>query len=245
MTAAMAGCATSGKMSEVSTRNAASWLMSPEQAKQLERKITDQDIANVLDAHVKPKLPTAIAIARLDSERGDQLTPLGHSEVKGWERAMAGQSQILGIRTVTTLADEDSRMSSHSMQVMSLHSLRASAAGMGCELSLVYIVAHGEVDNFNDAALLYWTIVGLFTVPGSEFEHKTVMQAVLVDCRTGVILGTANGDGRAKQAYVPAAGDIVKDRLRAATPQQALNDLQKNTAIMVNQVIAAPAVAAR
>jgi len=237
MMVAMAGCATAGRMPEVSTHNAASWLMSPEQAKQLERKITDQDIANVLDAHVKPKLPTAIAIARLDSDRGSQLTPLGHTEVQGWERAMAGQSQILGIRTVTAMADDDRRMS--------LHSLRASAAGMGCELLLVYMVAHGEVDNFNDAALLYWTIVGLFTVPGSEFEHKTVMQAVLVDCRTGVILGTSNGEGQAKQAYVPPAGDIVRDRLRAATPQKALDDLQKNTAVMVKQVIGAPSVASR
>ena len=217
-------------------------MITEEQARQLEAKITDQDIATVLDANVKPKLPTSLAIARVDAGtiggrnrcdyyRSDpRLASVTGEEFTGWEQSLAGLSDIRGLRTIFRLPGQSEQVT--------LHALRASAAGMGCELLLAYMVGQAEVDNYNHAAILYWTIVGLFVVPGSEYQHKTVMQAILVDTRTGVILGTAGGEASAKEMYIPVASGIVRDRLSARTPPEALANLQKNTAAMVRQVVA-------
>jgi len=242
--AASGGCATMNKMESPGLWAGARGVVTEEQAKQLEAKITDQDIANVLDANVKPKLPTKLAIARVNVggsyysghrhynyryHHGPELASIADEECTTWQQSLAGLNGIQGLRTV-------SRMPGQSGSVTE-HALRSSAAQMGCELLLVYMVGHSEVSNYNHAAILYWTIVGLFVVPGSEYQHKTVMQAILVDTRTGVILGTAGGEASAKELYIPVAKSIVHDRLSERTPPEALANLQKNTATMVRQVV--------
>jgi len=236
---AAAGCASHNAMQPPALWVQAYGVVTEEQARQLEAKITDRDIADVLDANVKPKLPTRLAVARIDlrwdsgSYRsyygGPELTSIAGEESREWERSLTGLDGIQGLRTVSRLPGQDGNVT--------MHLLRSSAAQMGCELLLVYVVGQSEVSNYNHAAMLYWTVVGLFVVPGSEFQHRTVMQAILVDTRTGVILGTAGGEASAKEVYIPVAKGIVHDRLSARTPPEALSALQKNTADMVRQVV--------
>ena len=107
-----------------------------------------------------------------------------------------------------------------------LRSLRVAAAKMRCELLLVYVQGDSEVDNYNDLAALYWTFVGLWLVPGNDLEHRTVMQALVVDCRTGAILGTATGDTHLKRIAPVALSRIPKDQMAAEAPRQTLADLQ-------------------
>ena len=57
-------------------------------------------------------------------------------------------------------------------------------------------------------------------MPGSVYEHQTVMQAILVDCRTGAILGTATGDSHLKENYAAAYEDITVGRLSQQGPQR-------------------------
>jgi len=229
--AALGGCATNAKMTHPTLWDDARGMMTEEQARQLEAKLTDQDIANVLDANIKPKLPTLLAIARVEGGGyySHGVEPIVGEEEAGWQQSLAGLKDIQGLRMIVTLPGQ--------RDPITMHALRTSAARMGCELLLVYMVGKSDVDNYTHAAILYWTIVGLFVVPGSEYQHKTVMQAVLVDTRTGMILGTAGGEASAKELYIPVAQGIVHDRLRARTPTEALTNLQKNTAVMVRQVV--------
>ena len=48
-----------------------------------------------------------------------------------------------------------------------LHALRVAAARLHCELLLVYMQADTQADHFNDASVLYWSIVGLWLAPGN------------------------------------------------------------------------------
>ena len=117
-----------------------------------------------------------------------------------------------------------------------MHSLRPAAARMGCELLLVYLQADSSVDNYNDAAALYWTLIGLWLVPGNVYEHRTVMQGVLMDCRTGMILGTVTGDCHREKAYAAAYQTIAVDQLSSETPAGALADMQKGFAPLIRSV---------
>ena len=204
----------------------------PAQRERLEAAMTDGNIANLLDANVRAKLPTSLAVARLRSHcSGYQpyLARIDAEELLAWEKIAAGQAMLRGVHPISAL--------SHARDKPTLHSLRVGAARMGCELVLVYLQCDSTVDNYNNAAVLYWTILGLWTVPGNVMEHKTVMQAVLVDSRTGAILGTATGDAHRKRTYPAAFADQRRGELEAETPSAALGDLQAGCRRLIKQVV--------
>jgi rhombotail lipoprotein len=106
--------------------------------------------------------------------------------------------------------------------------------------------ADSEVDNFNDAAILYWTIIGLWVIPGDTLERQTIVQAVLMDCRTGTILGTATGDHHAKRFASATLREPRWASMRKETTAAALQDLQKSCAALIDNLVAgssAPAAA--
>ena len=202
------------------------------QAQRLEKALTDPEIANLLDADIKAKLPTPLAVAKVGGyARNLGVETLSADELRGWERCVQGQPQIKGVRAVSSLT-----MGSDSA---SLAALRRSAAKMGCELLLVYLEGDSTADNYNDGAALYWTFVGLWLIPGNTYRHLTVMQAVLVDCRTGVVLGTATGEGRLSRSHAAAYTDITRDQLAQEALQKALAEVQKAFALTLRDVVEA------
>ena len=204
----------------------------PDQARRLEKAMTDPQIANLLDAKINAKLPTSIAVAKLRSHcSGYQpyLDPPDADELNAWGQALAAQAMIQGIQPVSSLADTSERPT--------IHSLRVAAARMGCELLLVYIQSDSQVINLNDAAVLYWTIIGLWTVPGNVLEHRTMMQALLVDSRTGAILGSATGDSRQKREYPAAFESQRQAELSSRADKEAMMDLRTGCRRLVKQVV--------
>ena len=239
LSAALGGCESHhGMVAPVADMLKSGMVNDPNQAARLERAMTDRDIANLLDVHVRAKLPTSLAVAKLGSLcSGYQpyLHRMEAVELAAWEKVVGEQAMIRGVQPVSDLAMQDKP---------TLHSLRSAAARMGCELLLAYLQSDSTVDNFNDAAVLYWTIIGLWTVPGNVMEHQTVMQAVLLDCRTGVILGTATGDAHLKRAYPAAFESQRRAELDRQGPADALADLQTGCRRLLKQVVEA-AVAAK
>lgn len=229
---AVAGCASHHQMTPLSGLFEHSGLINdPRQVGRLEKSMTDKEIANLLDADVRAKLPTTLAVAKFKSHcSGYQpyLATIDAEELGAWEKAVAKQKLVRGVQPISALATGS--------ESVSLHSLRVAAARMNCELLLVYLQADGYVDNFNDAAALYWTVVGLWVVPGNRLEHRTVMQAILMDSRTGAILGTATGDARLHRICPAAFKDIPRAKLAREAPAKALVDLQSAAGAMVTRV---------
>ncbi len=225
----LGGCATSWQMAAPADMARSGLINDPKQASRLEKAMTDGDIANLLDVDVRAKLPTGVAVAKINSDYHLVLATLDTEELQAWEKVIGSQAHISGVHPISAAALLG--------QNLTLHSLRTAAARMNCELLLVYLQSDSSVDNFNDAAALYWTFIGLWTVPGDVIEHRTVMQAVLVDCRTGMILGTATGDAHKKRLCPAAFADIRRDELAAKTPAEALADLQKGVGKLLKQVI--------
>jgi hypothetical protein len=230
---ALGGCASHLSLAEpVADVLRAGMVADAAQAKRLEKALTDKDIADLLDARVRAKLPTSVAIAKVRSGcDGYQpyLDVVDANELAGWEATVSGQPLVHGVHPVSRLA--------HTAEKPTVRSLRQAAARMKCELLLVYLQADSSVVNFNDAAALYWTGIGLLTVPGSVLEHRTVMQGILVDCRTGVILATATGDCHLKRTFPAAFESVRREELQAEALSKAVADIQKSFRRHIGNVV--------
>jgi|WetSurMetagenome_2_1015567.scaffolds.fasta_scaffold76125_2 hypothetical protein len=238
---AASGCATAYTLNHPMSMAESGLATDPAQVSALEKGMTDQDIARLLDADVRAKVPTTLAVAAIDGwsslyrspgryDTRCDLRPIGAGELKAWEDATRGLPQILGVHAISALTTEGERPT--------LHSLRTAAARTGSELVLVYYVSESSVDNYNDASALYWTLVGLWTVPGNTYEHWTICQAVILDCRTGMILGTASGDSRQKAVCPVAYASAQRAKLAEAARTKAMEDLVASCKPLVRDVVA-------
>lgn len=76
-----------------------------------------------------------------------------------------------------------------------LGDLRSGAARYGADALLV-ITDVSSVDRYNNAsALLYWTIVGAYLVPGTHSDALVMMRSSLWDVRTGYLYATQDAEG--------------------------------------------------
>ncbi len=224
------GCETHNKLSPARADFLSAGIVTdPEQVSRL--RYTDEDIADLLDAKITPKLPTKLAIAHLRQAYGSpELLMPATEQTDAWREALVDGTSITGLEPVTPLTLSDG-------QTDTLKGLRVAAARTGCELLLVTLRGSSSVTNYNGAAALYWTFVGLWLVPGNEYEHQTVVNAILVDTRTGFILATAQGDSHEKRIFAAAYQDIYVDQLSAKTPVQAMDKLRPRATEAVKRLV--------
>ena len=64
---AVGGCGVNQGMAPMDSRPASGLVDDPKQVSKLEKAITDGDIANLLDVNVRAKLPSSMAIARVQA----------------------------------------------------------------------------------------------------------------------------------------------------------------------------------
>jgi len=211
------------------------FLQDRAQVERLERSVTDGDIARLLDADVRAKLPTKLAVAKVGcGYRAACVAPIGAEELNEWEQIIARHQRLFGVQPVSpTLL-----LAAPDPDEITLRDLREAAARTQCELLLVYTEEMAAVENYNDAAALYWTFVGLWLVPGNVLEQKTAMQAILVDCRTGMVLGTATGDAHGKKTTPAAYAGIARDRLSQDVPRDARKDLADGVDRLLGEMLA-------
>jgi rhombotail lipoprotein len=224
------------EMAPINSKPAHGLVDDAKQVSQLEKAITDGDIARLLDVDIRAKLPTPLAIARVQACYGGYVSTdeIDADELKAWDAVARNYREITGVTPVARVA-----LGGGLHDRITLHSLREQAARAHCELLLVYVQADRSTDNFNDASVLYWSIIGLWVVPGDHLEHRTVMQALLLDCRTGMILGTATGDSHERTDVPAAFADNHKTMLETTAHAKALADLQKASDRLLGQVVAA------
>lgn len=233
----LTGCATSRQLSPVQLGLArAAMAGSAEEAAALEMSMTDPQLARLLDADVRAKLPTRLAVAKLHSGYQLSIDEVAGDELRGWEGAIADRPGLTGVRPVSAIV--------HGPASPTIQSLRTAAARMSCELLLVYLQDDAWVDNYNNAAVLYWTGLGLWTVPGNVMEHRTVAQAILIDTRTGMVLGTATGESHLTRTYPAAFEDQRRAELSREAPKEAVAELQTAAAEMLASTLTPPAAEA-
>jgi hypothetical protein len=174
-------------------------------------------------AVAKVRLPEAPYYGDRD-ESNPSLEILRGGEADGWRGmtgpvAGGGQTLLEQVQMVSPLIVN---------KPMTLKSLRDAAALLHAPMLLVYLQDDNHSEGYNDAAMAYWTIVGVFVVPGNTVGHYTTCQGVLVDTRSGFILATAEGEARREENVLPGALEIARDRVRREAQAEAVTALQKH-----------------
>lgn len=207
--------------------------------------LTDQAIETYLQAEARPSFPTTVAIARLVAPpgyarfaRSDEYAPAlevpGGEEAAGWRKLVADGTQsapaiVEQVQFIGTLLAPGRP---------TLKSLRDAAALLHAPVLLVYMQDDDAQSGYNDLAMAYWTIVGLFCVPGHTVGHYAACQAVLVDTRSGVILATAEGEAKREEHVLPGAVDIASDRTAREAQREAVASLQVHVRAALDAVAA-------
>jgi hypothetical protein len=170
-----------------------------------------------------PRKPQLLGVVKLEppgSGEALNVVAIESEELSSWGKAVTASGKAGAVRALPAIPLDH--------QQNALDSLRLTAARMQCDLLLIYAGFGARASHFNNAAALYWTLIGLWLAPGDTLEEKAVMQAVLIDCRTGAIIGTATGDAHMRE-YSPAAySEIARARLAKKVPPKALASLQAN-----------------
>ena len=198
--------------------------------------LTDAAIETYLQADVHPVFPSVLSVAKVQPDRvpsyyNDRpqtvgLEVLRGDEARGWRVlvgpvAGGGETLLDQVQMISPLIVE---------QPLTLKGLRDAAALLHAPLLLVYLQDDDHSQGYNDAAMAYWSIVGLFVVPGNTVGHYTACQGVLIDTRSGFILATAEGEAQRQENVLPGAVRIANERVRRQAQAEAVANLQSDCA---------------
>lgn len=191
---------------------------------------TDQDIENVLA--LKPQLPTPFKLAvYLNNESWNAKRRFWNDEEKNDLLTYGNRLKEAGIVSDIYVISEDIVPGPrHSGYVRAsdrdtLKDLRLGAARYGADALLV-ITDVSSVDRYNNpSALLYWTIIGAYVIPGTHSDALVMMRSSLWDVRNGYLYATQDAEGMGKRVG-PALVTEDVDSVYAAK-KMAIADLGK------------------
>jgi len=205
-------------------------------------KLTDEAIETYLRADVRPVFPTVLAVAKVAAPRGYR-----YDARWGWrdsgDGTTAGELQVphgeegQGWRTFAGGTGDGERLLVEQVHIVTpmlaggvatLKALRDAAALLHAPLLLVYMQDDAAHQGYNSAAMAYWTILGLFVVPGHTVGHYSACQGLLVDTRSGFILASVDGEAKCEENVLPGAVEIAQQRVDRAARAAAAAEFQAN-----------------
>ncbi|HKQ48741.1 MAG TPA: hypothetical protein VJZ71_11785 [Phycisphaerae bacterium] len=194
--------------------------------------MTDAAIDHLLSTNVEPDFPAVVAVAKLNAgyshpfyNRQDSLSlemPSG-DETDAWRKA-ADAARFGNLALVDQVHVVNPLIS---RRAPTLKELRDSAALLHANLLVVYAQGDSADSGYNSAAIAYWSIIGLFLVPGDTVGHHTACYGLVMDTRTGYILAVLDGDSKKEENVLPGAVPIARRRTQSQAQAQALERLQK------------------
>lgn len=189
-------------------------------------EVSDAELAAWLDTKPVLSLPSDLLVVRL---RGNEPYAYSGEQVGGVEPPTESEAALW--RSLANLRGESDRPVVGAVSIAGpvmvagksqLSSLRAAAARARCPLIFAYTCVDNSEEGYNDASLLYWTIVGLWVAPGTVIGYYSAAQGVLIDTRTGQIVAIVDGECKHEESVTAAARDIAKTRARNNARDQAV-----------------------
>lgn len=202
--------------------------------------LTEASIEHHLKLNPQVTLPTVLAVAKLESNTSNwnnyganyyssnsasgTLAPIQGEEAERWRsltklKASLGSPIVEQVQFVSPLVCKANP---------TLKDLRDAAAMLHAPIMLVYSGADTHAEGVNSAAMAYWTIVGLFLVPGNTVGHFSADYAILVDTQTGGIIATAEGEAKKEENVLYGAVEIARTRTREQADVESLRHLHDN-----------------
>lgn len=168
---------------------------------------TDEDIAKALGARAQLGVPFSVAVY-FRPVRAEDRWRVGHENRWVWssddKQAVLARIDSLvpsgSISKVIPIADEVAAGDD-------LKSIRHAAARYGAD-AVIVVRGAGQVDRYNNVgSALYWTIVGLFLVPGTSADALFVASATMWDVRNEYLYASAEVEGREQVIGTPFTVD--------------------------------------
>lgn len=146
--------------------------------------VSETDLQKILDARLELTFPARVGVVTLAQPfRAEQGAPLSQQAIVGAEivESLKGSNHFAHVTHVSTDLPNPK----------GLEGLRTIAARYRVRY-LLLCSAHAENRNhLNNWAWLYPTVLGFFAVPGLTVSSQGMLQASLLDVRTGTVLFTA------------------------------------------------------
>lgn len=196
----------------------------------LPKEASESELQTWLTGRARPSFPTRVAVVRMRTsnpygyeygDRSPHIDTVQQKEADAWRslgglKDDRGRALVDGVTFVSPLLGQDET---------TLDTLRQAAARLHSPLLLVYMIHDASEDGYNDSSLLYWTIVGMWAVPGNVVGYYSAGQALLIDTASGQIVSVAAAESKHEEAVTAAAFDIAKNRIARGAQTETLANL--------------------
>ena len=147
-------------------------------------RICTHDLQRILASRVELGFPARVGVVTLGEPfRAEASAPIGQQSIVGpaMVRALDGSEHFTHVTDVSTGLPNP----------QGVEGLRTIAARYRVRYLLVCNVATEDASHLNNWAWLYPTVVGVFVAPGLTVGSQGMIEASLMDVKTGTVLFTA------------------------------------------------------
>lgn len=201
--------------------------------------LSEQKMETYLKAKVQPVFPSTLAVTKVKipyyeygaeyryGQRHPEIVVVENiqgDEAEGWQKLTelkfpGGRPIIEDVHFLSPMLVEG---------LPTLKKLRDAAALVHAPMLLVYIQQDDTGRGYNNAAIAYWTLVGMLFVPGNTIGAYSTCQAVLIDTKTGYIMATAQSDDMREEKTMIWSVKSSQSRIRAMARYQSIERIQQN-----------------
>lgn len=189
----------------------------------------DAELSQLLEQEQKYTLPSDLLVLKL---RGDE--PYRYDQGAETNIQPIPEAEAAALRSLAALRTEDDRPIIPSVTLggpllvdrATLTSVRYAAARVRARLVFVYASVDDTEEGYNDASILYWTIIGMWTVPGTMVGYYSAAQGLLIDTVSGQIVAVVGGEHKYEEAVTAAARDIAKSRAQKTAREKSFGELR-------------------
>ncbi len=153
-------------------------------SKDLTGSVSEDDLQKILGSRVELGFPARVGVVTLGEPfRAEATAPIGQQSIVGptMVRALDGSPHFSHVTDVSTGLPNP----------QGVEGLRTIAARYRVRYLLVCNVTTEDASHLNNWAWLYPTVVGFFVAPGMTVGSQGLLEASLMDVKTGTVLFTA------------------------------------------------------
>jgi rhombotail lipoprotein len=192
--------------------------------------VSETDLQRMLDARLDLSFPARVGVVTLaEPFRAEAGAPLSQQSIVGADvvHALKGSEHFAQVTNVSTDLPNP----------QGLEGLRTIAARYRIRYLLLCSVRAENHNHLNNWAWLYPTVLGFFAAPGLTVSSEGMMQASLLDVRTGTVLFTATEPYESSSVTWVIGASRHHDQVDARALHQAASRLAQSVLAQTQNIV--------
>ena len=218
-------------------------MSAPQRAAALQSSDVDRQVAALYEIAPRLRLPARFALAK--SEHGRLVAP-PETEIAEWT-ALAGRlgPSFGEFVVLTPMIAQSAADLTQTATRDAVADIRRGSALLKADYALVYEVATASETRDNALSAADWTLIGLWLAPSRSVTGDALAEAVLLDVRTGLPLGSARAQADTELRARPTTADQRRQAAAEAAGAEAVALLARDVETLTEKLIAEAAADAR